>query len=342
MGWSFGIGRLFGIPIRLHWSMLGLVLLLVVFAQNGQAAFQMVAFMLMLFASVTVHELTHALVARRFGLETRQIILMPIGGAAILDGRTTKWTQDFWIAFAAPLTNVLLGLALLGIGSALEAPNTPPNAALILGQINLGLGIFNLVPALPLDGGHMLRAVLQRFMPEARATRAAGWVGRSIAIAAMVVGLVTGHYVIAFAGLFVFTSASTVERALLVRGALANKRIKETMDDIREPLPAGGDVSQALRLLGAHPKLTALPVTFGARVIGVIHRTPLIYAAAQDLKTGLSELLDRNVVTFEGDGPLQALLQRMGESNSQTAVITEGDEVRGIITVDRLAEALRG
>jgi len=338
MGWSFGVGHLFGIPIRVHWSMLGLVLLVVLFAHDTTAAVQMVAVMLMLFGSVTVHELAHALVARRYGLQTKQIILMPIGGAALLDGRTERWSQDFWIAAAGPLINVILGGVLLGVGMALDAPNV----ALDLGQINLGLGLFNLVPALPLDGGHMLRAVLQRWVSEARATKVAATVGRALAMSAMVVGLVTGHFVIAFAGFFVFTSSTAVERALLVKGVLATKRIKDTMDDIHEGLPAGGNVSQALELLGAHPKVTALPVTFGERVIGVIHRTPLIYAAAQNLKAGVSELLDRNVVTFEGDGPLQTLLQRMGETNSRTAVITEGHEVRGVITVDRLAEALRG
>ncbi|MFO0746354.1 MAG: CBS domain-containing protein [Myxococcota bacterium] len=167
-------------------------------------------------------------------------------------------------------------------------------------------------------------------------------VGRVLAGAAFVYAIATGNVVIAFAAMFVFTSSSAVEKSMIIHDVLATRRVKETMEGITEPLQAGGDLSQALKLMGDNPRASALPVTFGERVIGVIHRTPLIYAAAQGLKTGISELLDRNVITFEGDGPLQALIQQMGEANSRAAVIVENHEVRGIITVDRLMEALRG
>jgi len=339
--WSFSVGRLFGIPIRVHWTMLALVLVFVIFARDAQMALQMVALTGLVLVSVVLHELGHALVARRFGLETRQILLMPLNGAAVLDGRPARWSHDFWIAFAGPLTS--LAFAGLGLGLGLFIGDEPGQGNVLrdFGLFNLYIGAFNLVPAFPLDGGRMLRAGLERALDARRATRIAALVGRALALAAFVWGAWTGHIVVAFAAMFVFTAATAEERALLIHGALAERRVKDTMVGITESLSAGGDMTDALRMLGEHPRLTALPVTFGERVIGVIHRTPLLYAAAQGLKTGLSELLDRNVVTFEGDAPLQALLQRMGEANSRAAVIVENHEVRGVITVERLVESLR-
>lgn len=337
MGWSFGIGRLFGIPIRVHWSMLGLVILFALIAPSGEQAMMSISFMALLFVTVTLHELGHALVARRFGVATKQIVLMPIGGAAVLEGRPTRWSHDLLIAAAGPLTSLVIGGIGVGVGALIEGKNV----AFDLGLLNLAIGVFNLVPALPLDGGHMLRAGLERWLPKERATKWAARVGRAVAMAGFVVAVMTGDFVIAFASMFVFTSSTAVEKSILLHDALLTRRVKDTMDDIAEAMPAGGDVTTALELMGRNPRATALPVTFGERVIGVIHRTPLLYAAAQGLKTGISELLDRNVITFEGDGPLQMLVQQMGEANSRAAVIVENHEVRGIITVDRLVEALR-
>ncbi|MCC6625630.1 MAG: site-2 protease family protein [Deltaproteobacteria bacterium] len=341
--WSFSIGRLFGIPIRVHWTMLALVLVFVIFARDAQMALQMVALTGLVLVSVVLHELGHALVARRFGLETKQILLMPLNGAAILDGRPKRWTHDFWIAFAGPLTSLAFAGLGMGLGLVMGRGDEPGQSNVLwdFGLFNLYIGAFNLVPAFPLDGGRMLRAVLERALDARRATRIAAMVGRVLAVVAFAWGAWTGNVIIAFAAMFVFTAASAEEKALLIHGALAERRIHETMVGVTSTLSAGGDMSDALRMLGENPRLTALPVTFGERVIGVVHRTPLLYAAAQGLKAGVSELLDRNVVTFEGDGPLQALLQQMGEANSRAAVIVENHEVRGVITVDRLIESLR-
>ncbi|MFO0746353.1 MAG: hypothetical protein U1F43_11855 [Myxococcota bacterium] len=116
-------------------------------------ALQSIAFMGLLFVTVTMHELGHALVARRFGVQTKQILLMPIGGAAILDGRPSRWSHELLIAFAAA-TSLVVG----GVGVAIGLLIDGRNVALELGLLNLALGAFNLVPALPLDGEHMLRA----------------------------------------------------------------------------------------------------------------------------------------------------------------------------------------
>lgn len=337
MGWSFSVGSLFGIPIRVHWTMVGLVGLFMLLAPAPAIALQSVAFMGLLFVTVTFHELGHALVARRFGVQTKQILLMPIGGAAVLDGRPTRWSHELLIAFAGPATSIAIGALCLGIGAFIEGRDVGTE----LGLLNLAIGVFNLAPALPLDGGHMLRAALTRKYAPARATHIAANVGRVLAIAAFAYGALTGALVIAFAAMFIFTSSTTVERSLILHDVLLTKHVQDAMDRITEPLQAGGDVGQALKLLGDNPRASALPVTFGERVIGVVHRTPLIYAAAQGLRSGISELVDRNVVTFEGDGSLQTLLQLMGESGSRAAVIVEGHEVRGIVTVERLMEALR-
>ncbi len=336
MRWSFGIGRLFGIPVRMHVGLVLLLLALVLMAPSDLMVVRTLLVSVIVLASLVAHEVAHALAARRYGIETKQILLHPLGGAAVLSDRPPTPKAELWIAAAAPLTNLAIA-GLSFIGGALT------DMALFydLAWPNLLLGATNLLPAFPLDGGRVLRALFEMRMGPIRATRWAARIGRLLATAAIVTGLILLQPVLVLLGAMIFLAGASEERSSLIHGFMARRRVHESMDGVEQSVAAGGDVGDALRILGQHPSLAAVPVTFGARVIGVVYREPLLLAAAANEGASISDILDRNIVTQEGDGPLVPLLRRMGESQSRTAVILQGHEVRGVITVDRLIEALR-
>lgn len=336
MRWSFSIGRLFDIPVRLHFALLAMFVLLLFIAPPAMGPVMMGMSAALIFGSVLLHELGHALMARRYGIETRVIVLHPLGGAAVLNDRPASPKDELWIAFAGPLVS----LALAGVGF-LGYAATGLLFFEHLAWPNLLIGAFNLVPAFPLDGGRMLRAGLELKFGQRRATRWAAMLGRVLATGLFVTAMVLAQPMMAVVAAFVFLAGTAEERSSLIHGFMNKRRVKETMDGVDEALNAGGDTSDALRLLDENPRLSALPVTFGERVIGVIHKVSLVHAMARDPKSTLSDLLDRNIVTQEGDGPLVPLLQKMGESQSRAAVIVEGGAVKGVITLDRLVEAMK-
>jgi Zn-dependent protease len=337
MRWSFPIGSLFGIPVRVHLALALLLLFVVIIAPPKLNVVQLVMTAIMVFASVLAHELGHALAAKRHGIETRSIVLHPLGGAAVLSERPKGARAELQIAFAGPLVSLLLsGLGFIGFAlSGLEFFEH-------LAWPNLLIGAFNLLPAFPLDGGRMLRALLELRVGSRRATRWAAIIGRILASGLFVVGLALTQPMLSVVGAFIFLAGAAEERSHLIHDFISSQSIHQAMEGVSAPLPAGGDVADALRMLLENPQLPALPVTFGSRVIGVIHRQPLLSAATSGPQShGISEVLDRNIVTQDGDGPLIPLLQRMGESQSRAAVVMQDGEVRGVITVDRLVEALK-
>ncbi len=196
------IATVSGIPLRLHWSFLGLAL--VVLASRGlssglPAAADSLVFGALLFGSVLLHELGHALVGRFFGVRTRDITLYPFGGIARMEAARLSPRAEVVIALAGPLTNLLLaGLALLGLLAGL------PLGALLL--VNLSLALFNLLPAWPMDGGRVLRGWLSPRLGAERASRFAMRLSRALALLMLVGGLVGGAASVSLVGLVLLLS----------------------------------------------------------------------------------------------------------------------------------------
>jgi Zn-dependent protease len=219
MGLSWTIGKFFQIPVRLHWSMLLLPLLTFNLMEVGGLlnAVAWVGLVVLIFGSVLLHEIGHALTARRYGIQTKDIILTPIGGMARITSLPTNPRHEIAIAIAGPLVS----LALAGIGfAALFAIALLPfdselvfNVFTYMGSINLMLGVFNLVPALPMDGGRVLRGFLALKYDFLKATQIAAKVGRTLAILGGILGLfMFQSWSLALISLFVYISAGTEVR----------------------------------------------------------------------------------------------------------------------------------
>jgi Zn-dependent protease len=201
MRWSFHLGRLSGIPVRVHYTFL-LLLLWVAFRAFGAGASVFgalldTAFVLAVFGSVVLHELGHALAARSFGVRTRKITLLPFGGVADLEQMPRSSRQELWIALAGPAVNLAIAAGLYVIAMSLGGLSVGGvwlaglSFLASLMWANVGLAVFNMIPAFPMDGGRVFRALLARRLGHTRATIAAANVGRAFAIAFGIIGLYT-------------------------------------------------------------------------------------------------------------------------------------------------------
>jgi stage IV sporulation protein FB len=221
--WWFPIGRIVGIEIRVHATFFVLVALLVAagLAPRGPGVLSALTWLVLIFASVVIHELAHSLVGRRRGAIVREIDLLPIGGMSRLERLPETPSDEFAMAIAGPASSAALGLGAAAIALATSAPLWPVD--LVGGPllprfaaVNLLLAAFNMLPAFPLDGGRVFRALLERRYDLARATRIAATTGRWFAFALIAVGMVANLW-LAVIGVFVYVGAAGEERATLPR-----------------------------------------------------------------------------------------------------------------------------
>ena len=210
VSWSFRLGKIFGIDVYVHFTfilLLGFVGLSIwLQTQDIVAAFAGVGFLAALFACVLLHEFGHALVAARFDIKTRDITLLPIGGLARLERIPEKPMQEFWVALAGPAVNVVIAALLLiylFATSQLELPEdlgiTGGAFAARLAVINVVLVIFNMIPAFPMDGGRVLRALLALRLDYVRSTEIAARLGQYMAIVFALVGLLSNPFLVLIA-----------------------------------------------------------------------------------------------------------------------------------------------
>ncbi|SLN31573.1 Putative zinc metalloprotease Rip3 [Roseivivax jejudonensis] len=221
MTWSFPIGRLLGSQLRVHITFF-LLLAWIAFSAWGTggapAATINVIFVLALFACVVAHEYGHALMARRFGIPTPDITLLPIGGVARLARMPQRPGQEIAVALAGPAVNlVIAGVIYLALGrlemaNVLASDGTAAGFFGPLATINVWLVLFNMIPAFPMDGGRVLRATIAIFAGRARATRIASYVGQTIAVGFAIWGAVSGSPLLVLIAAFVFLAARA-ERA---------------------------------------------------------------------------------------------------------------------------------
>ena len=239
MGRSWRIGRIFGIDVYAHFTfllLLGWVALTHYLTRHEWVdALSGLLFIVTLFGIVVLHELGHALAARRFGIRTRDITLLPIGGVARLERMPDEPRQELLVALAGPAVNVALAVALLGViqlGAGLAAPGKVVwGGGRFLDQllwVNVFLAAFNLLPAFPMDGGRVLRALLAMRMDYVRATRIAASIGQTIALVFGYWGLFGNPFLLLIA-LFVWVGAAQEANMVRLRSALARVPIGRAM-----------------------------------------------------------------------------------------------------------------
>jgi len=348
---SLKVGSIAGIGIYLHWTFLLLIAAIFGFyyvqSQSLGAALSGMGLIVGVFGCVVLHELGHALTARRFGVGTRSITLYPIGGLARLERIPSEPMKEFWIAIGGPAVNVaiaaVLGAVLLVVDGSfspdvLRAPGSHTLASLL--WINLALAGFNLLPAFPMDGGRVLRALLALRQDYTRATQTAANVGQIMAILFGLFGLISFNPILLFIALFVyvgaqqesqqavyraFTEGTPVRQAMVTR--FATLAVDDTLDDAVDELLAGTDHD--------------FPVVRDGQVVGILRRKQLIQALSDhDRETPVGEVADQDVFTTDPGAPLDEVFQRMNASNSSTVPVVEGTRLVGLLTLENVGELI--
>jgi Zn-dependent protease/CBS domain-containing protein len=350
MTWSWKIGRVAGIDVRVHATFILLLawVALVFYRESGTAAgaARGVLFTLALFASVVAHEFGHALVARRFGVPTKNITLLPIGGVARLEYIPDRPKQEFWIAIAGPAVTLgivgLLYLMLRVLGSAV----IPASAAVggtraeFLAQlfwVNVTLLLFNLLPAFPMDGGRVLRAVLALHMDYLRATDLAARVGRSFALLFGVVGVFYNPFLVLIA-LFVWLGAASESSALHVRSSLAGVNVERVMVREVSTLAPTDTLDTALtRVLGGFQH--DFPVVQDGKVLGVLTRSALLNALARHSRESLVSVnMEQSFRVAEPSEPVEAAVARLRECQCRSLPVVRDGRLCGLLTLDNIGE----
>ena len=350
MKWSLKLGRLLGIDVYLHFTFL-LLLAFLGFVywratQNFGAALQSLAFIITLFVCVVLHELGHALMARRFGIKTRDITLLPIGGIARLEKMPENPMQEFWVALAGPAVNVVIavlilaGLATTGGFTSVEIHGmTGGSFWQRLMVLNLFLAGFNLLPAFPMDGGRVLRALLALQLGLRRATSIAANVGQVMAIFFGFAGFFYNPFLI-FIGIFVYLGAQAEASMVEMQSALTGLRVRDAMMTRFCSLTAQDTLANAVEELLAGSQQD-FPIIENDQLIGMLRRNDLVKALSEGRREDVvTKGMNPNCDTIDETSSLKNAVDVMRDQQCDTMPVTASGHIVGLLTMENISEMI--
>ncbi len=352
MKWSAKIGRFAGIDVYVHVTFLALLAYVAATDWRRTGSLTGVAFglgvVLMLFVCVLLHEYGHALTARRFGIGTRHITLLPIGGVAVLEDMPRDPRQEVLVALAGPAVNFAIAAAVYAI---IVAQGGQPFAAFTgdLGRMgllpsllgaNLLLGVFNLLPAFPMDGGRVLRAALSFRMDRVRATRIAATVGQALAVGLGLVGL-NGNPVLLLIAVFVWLAARAEANAVEAETRLARQPAARAMITEFRTLSPQAPLAQAIDFTLAGSQKSFPVVAEDGRVVGLLTQGAVLRGLRDHGPSGrVSEVMEP-VATADIRATLGQLLGDLDARGAGLVCILSEGRLVGLVDLDNIAEFLR-
>lgn len=355
MKWSFRIFTFAGTEVRIHATFF--LLLLLVGSQgmmNGQGwagALDATVFILAMFGCVLLHEFGHVMAAKGYGIKTPDITLLPIGGVARLERMPRKPSQEFVVALAGPLVNVIIAGAIylaFGIQAAIHTGYEFGQAGHFFEKLmvwNVIMVVFNLIPAFPMDGGRLLRALLAMFLDYGRATRTAASVGQGIAMLVVVYMLLfaTFNPMILLIAFFIFMAAGQEAAAITQQEATQNLRVRDAMLTDFTVLPADARLQDGVDLLlaGTQQDFPVLDTHGGMQ--GILTRHDLIAALAKNgADHPVREVMRRAPDATHPGMQLSQALDSLGSSDSPALPVTDPGDGRlvGLLTAENIGETL--
>jgi len=353
---SYKIAEFSRIPIELHISFLLLFLFIVVvggysYTQGQPEALGAIVSIVMIFSLVVLHELTHSLVGRHFGLKISKIVLLPIGGVANMEEYPKEARKEFLISVSGPALNLGLAmitfLILLLIGFADRITpffdltiRTPGDILVIFFKANLVLGLFNLfIPALPMDGGRVFRSLLSFKMGYSRATSVSTELAKIIAIFMALAGLMINPWLIIIA-FFVYIGASQEGEFSHLSNLLAGVSVRDLMTTEVITVPSDMGLEEFSDLVFNY-RYMGYPVKEDDRVVGVVSFSDLSKVPRERIgEYRVSDVMSRGTITIEEGEEAFSALMEMSQKGVKRLLVVKGGEVVGLISRTDLVRAI--
>jgi len=349
MKYSLYLGKVSGIRISVHWTFL-ILIFWIIFAnmQSGLTFGEIVwslVFVLSIFVCVILHELGHALTAQRFKIKTREISILPIGGVAQLESIPEKPREELLVALAGPAVNILIAAILYPLvtfGQVVDDLSNvsrigPENFLPALMKINLWLALFNLIPAFPMDGGRVLRALLAFKLSHEKATRIAASVGQMLAMVFVFFGFFSNPFLI-FIGLFIFLGAQAEaaygQSRFMLKGFTVNDVL---MHDVPYIDGESSIKDAAARLLDSQNR--NFVVNHLGKPVGTLSRDQIIRALGEQGGNGsVNRIKDEDMVILSPETPLEDAWHQLQRQRKPLMLVMSGGALAGVVDEENLAE----
>ncbi len=355
---SYQIGSIMGIPIKIHITfLLILPIFALVFATNpqpygfadiGSSAVTYGLSLLttiMLFACVLLHELGHSYIAKSYGIEIRDITLMLLGGVSSMEEIPREPSQELKMAFAGPLVSLIIGIVLIGLNIAVSS-FVPTYSSTwiylmvnILGSINIILGLFNLIPAFPMDGGRILRSFFAQRTSYIQATHYAATVGKMFAFLMALLGVVSNLWLLLIA-FFVYMGASEEDKSTTVTVSLERYKIADIMSEEVISVPPEMTIEELSHFMFENKHL-GYPVMEGNSLKGIVTFTDIRNVLPHERYAALvSDVMTQDVVTLSSDATAAEAFKVMTTNNIGRILVMDNGNVAGILSRTDLMRSL--
>jgi len=350
MRWSISMGRFAGTEVKIHITFL-LFLAWIAFSAWSRggpaAALDSTAFIVLLFACVVLHEFGHIAAARRYGIGTPTVTLLPIGGVASLQRLPSDPKQELVVALAGPAVNLVIGLVLIAIVGSVR-PNEltqidDPNLSLIgrLAIANLFLAVFNLIPAFPMDGGRVLHALVAMRVGGPRATEIAARIGQALAFGLGFLGLF-GNPLLLFIAIFVYIAAAAEAQMSAAHEALKGVSVGEAMETRFTPVSIDASLSQAVDALLATAQHEFPVVDAFMKPVGLLTREDILNAVREHGgEEPASAFMRSTVEAVRPATPVESVFERLQGQGAAALYVTDADgRIVGLLTREALGEVV--
>jgi len=348
--WSYSIGTFGGTAVRIHFTFL---LLLAWFGLAGWftsgpgQALGIVVFLVLLFLCVVLHEFGHIIAARRFGVRTPEIVLLPIGGVARLERIPEEPRAEFLIALIGPAVTLVIALALIALLGGLPPPETlikieGPHALLAqLAYANAVLFVFNLIPAFPMDGGRVLRAALAHWLGRTHGTRIAAGIGQAMALLLGLAGILAPNILLVLVAVFIFLAAGSERGLIELRSITSGRPAGASMITHFLPLDPGDPVSQAATAL-IRTEQKEFPVIDGSgRLRGLLTRDGIVRALVESgPDTSVARVMHSDMPTVSRWTRMDDVVPLLAGGAQAVGVTGDDGRCAGYITWENLMEEL--
>lgn len=350
---SLNLGRIAGINLQVHWSFF--LLILWIFAssindgRNVDEGIHRILFVFAIFGCVILHELGHALTARRFGFETKQIVLLPIGGMAQMKKLPQKPSEELLVAVAGPLVSFAIAAFLYliiaffqSVELSQETQNLDEllegNFLLKLFIINLMLAIFNLIPAFPMDGGRMLRAALAMKLTRSKATNIAANIGQLIAIIFIILGAKYNPFLVII-GIFILMAARTEDVYESSRSILSDYKVRKLLMTKYTILKYDDHLDKVVDVILASQEKEFVVVN-NQKVVGVLTQNNVIKALSLKENFFLYEIMNKEFPCFSPEMNLRSAYEELATNQYSVGPVIENSKLIGILNMENIQEFL--